>query len=129
MARRGSKHPTDLELEILKVLWAAGPCTVKQLQEGLAASRELAYTTVTTMLTIMASKGFVRKRRQGTGHEYEALVPRQEASRNMLRDLIDRVYDGSTLAVVQSLLDTIDLDADELAEIRRLVNRKAKEQS
>jgi predicted transcriptional regulator len=129
MARRGSKHPTDLELEILKVLWAAGPCSVKQLQEGLAGSRELAYTTVTTMLTIMANKGFVRKQPRGAGHVYEALIPRHEATGNMLRDLIDRVYDGSTLAVVQSLLETTDLDADELAAIRRLVNRKAKEQS
>src|SRR5205823_3099150 len=129
MARRGSKHPTDLELEILKVLWTSGPCSVKQIREGLAASRGLAYTTVATMLTIMANKGFVRKRRSGTGSAYEALVPRHKASGGMLQDLIDRVYDGSTLAVVQSLLDTADIDADELAEIRRLVNRKAKEQS
>jgi predicted transcriptional regulator len=129
MARRGSKHPTDLELELLKVLWASGPCTVKQLREGLAASRGLAYTTVVTVLTIMANKGFVRKRRAGAATVYEALLPRDEATGGMLRDLIDRVYDGSTLAVVQSLLDAADLDADELAEIRRLVNRKAKEQS
>jgi predicted transcriptional regulator len=129
MARRGSKHPTDLELAILKVLWAQGPSSVKQIQEGLAASRPLAYTTVVTMLTIMASKGFVRKQRQEGGHAYEAIIPRREASGNMLQDLIDKVYDGSTLAVVQSLLDTADLDAVELAEIRRLVNRKAKEQS
>src|SRR5262245_42996981 len=129
MARRQSKHPTELELEILKVLWTVGPCSVKQLQEGLAASRARAYTTIVTMLTIMANQGCVRKRRQGSGHVYEALIPRQEASGGMLRDLIDRVYDGSTLAVVQSLLDTSDLDAEELAEIRRLVNRKAKEQS
>jgi predicted transcriptional regulator len=128
MARRQSKHPTELELEILKVLWNCGPCSVKQIQEGLAAGRARAYTTVVTMLTIMANKGFVRKRRVGNGHVFEALVPRQEASGGMLRDLIDRVYDGSTLAVVQSLLDTRDLDAEELAAIRRLVNRKAKEQ-
>jgi BlaI family penicillinase repressor len=81
------------------------------------------------MLTIMSSKGFVRKRRLGTGHVYEALIKRHKASGNMLRDLIDKVYDGSTLAVVQSLLDTADIDADELSAIRRLVNRKAKEQS
>src|SRR5262249_4018007 len=120
MARHGSKHPTDLELELLKVLWASGPCTVKQLQQGLAGSRGLAYTTVVTMLTIMANKGFVRKRRAGAATVYEAVLQRQEASGGMLRDLVERVYDGSTLAVVQSLLDAADLDADELAEIRRL---------
>jgi len=129
MARRGSKHPTELELEILKVLWAAGPSSATRVREGLAASRGLAYTTVATMLAIMAGKGLVRKTRSGGGPAYAAAVPRQKASGGLLRDLIDRVYDGSTLAVVQSLLDTADLDAEELAEIRRLVNRKAKEQS
>jgi BlaI family transcriptional regulator, penicillinase repressor len=128
MARRGSKHPTDLELEILKALWALGPCSVKQIQERLAASRGLAYTTVVTMLTIMANKRFVRKRRLRNGYVYEALVPRDKASGNMLQDLIDRVFDGSTLAVVQSLLVTTDIDAEELTQIRRLINRKAKEQ-
>ena len=88
-----------------------------------------AYTTVVTMLTIMVSKRLVRKRRRPTGHVYEALVQRAKASSNMLRELIDKVYDGSTLAVVQSLLDSTEIDADELAQIRRLVNRKAKEQS
>jgi predicted transcriptional regulator len=129
MARRGSKHPTDLELEILKVLWSRGPCSVKQIQEGLAPARELAYTTVVTMLTIMVSKALVRKRRLGNGHVYEAVVARHVAGGSMLQELIEKVYDGSTLAVVQSLLDTADIDADELAQIRRLVNRKAKEQS
>jgi BlaI family penicillinase repressor len=128
MARHGSKHPTDLELAILKVLWSQGCSSVKQIQEGLAASRALAYTTIVTMLTIMTSKGYVRKRRLGSGFGYEPMVQRHEASGNMLQELIDKVYDGSTLAVVQSLLDTADIDADELAQIRRLVNRKAKEQ-
>jgi predicted transcriptional regulator len=126
MARRGSKHPTDLELEILKVLWTHGPCPVKRIQEELAPSRALAYTTVVTMLTIMTSKGFVRKRRLGGGHVYEAALQRHQASGNMLQELIDKVYDGSTLAVVQSLLDSAEIDANELAEIRRLVNRKAR---
>jgi BlaI family penicillinase repressor len=129
MARHGSKHPTDLELAILKVLWTRGPCTVKGIQEGLAETRALAYTTVVTMVTIMANKGFVRKQRRGPGYVYQAMIRRHEASGDMLQDLINRVYDGSTLAVVQSLLDTADIDADELAQIRRLVNRKAREQS
>lgn len=129
MARRGSKHPTDLELEILKVLWSQGPCSVKQLQEGLSASRKLAYTTIVTMLTIMTNKGFVRKRNADQGPVYEASIAKQKASGNMLQDLVDRLYDGSTLAVVQSLLDQSEINADELAQIRRLVNRKVKEQS
>jgi predicted transcriptional regulator len=129
MARHGSKHPTHLELAILKVVWTQGPCSIKQIQEGLAASRELAYSTVVTMLAIMASKGFVRKRRKANSHIYEAILQREQASGGLLQDLVQRVYDGSTLGVMQSLLDMGDIDAGELEEIRRLVNRKAKEQS
>jgi predicted transcriptional regulator len=127
MARQGSKHPTDLELAILKVLWTRGPCGLRQIQHGLGPERALAYTTVATMLTIMASKGFVQKSRAQGGLVYESLLIRDEASSSMLRDLVERVYDGSTLAVMQSLLDLGDIDSDELAAIRRLINRKGKE--
>lgn len=127
MARQTSKHPTDLELAILKVLWTRGPSGLRKIQDGLGPERALAYTTVATMLTIMASKGFVRKSRAQGGSVYEALLVRDEASSSMLRDLVERVYDGSTLALMQSLLDMGDIDSEELAAIRRLINRKGKE--
>jgi BlaI family transcriptional regulator, penicillinase repressor len=129
MARPTSKHPTELELEILKVLWRQGPASVKQIQEALAPQRELAYTTIATMLSIMAGKKYLRKKRGTAGPIYEATVDEQRAAGGMLQDLVDRVYDGSTLAVIHQLLDTADIDADELARIRKLINRKAKEQS
>lgn len=128
MPRPTAKHPTELELEILQVLWNEGPCTVKQIQEALAPGRKLAYTTVCTMFTIMTSKGYVRKSRGGTGQRYEAKVPREKAAGRMLEDLVRRVYAGSRLAAMQQLLDTSELDADEMAEIRRLIQRKMKEQ-
>src|SRR5262249_37088845 len=128
MARPSSRHPTELELEILKALWARGPCSVKQIQEALAESRELAYTTVMTMLTIMTNKKYVRRVSSGSGNTYEAVIGQEAASGNMLQDLVDRVYDGSVPAVVQQLLESSDLDADELEAIRQLIRRKQKEQ-
>jgi predicted transcriptional regulator len=128
MARPSSRHPTELELEILKVLWNQGACSVKQIQEALAQSRELAYTTVMTMLTIMTNKKYVRRTKSGAGNVYEAAIQQDAASGNMLQDLVDRVYDGSVPAVVQQLLESSDLDAEELEAIRQLIRRKQKEQ-
>jgi BlaI family penicillinase repressor len=126
MARPSSRHPTELELEILKVLWSQGPCSVKQIQEALA-TRELAYTTVMTMLTIMTNKKYVRRTKAGAGNVYEAALKQDAASGNMLQDIVDRVYDGSVPAVVQQLLESSDLDARELEAIRQLISRKQKE--
>jgi BlaI family penicillinase repressor len=128
MPRRSSKHPTELELEILKTLWAAGPSSVRQIQDALAPERGLAYTTVMTMLTIMANKGYVRRAKVGNGFVYRARIEQQAASSGMLQDLTDRLFGGSTAAVVQHLLDTSELDTKELDQCRQLVARKRKEQ-
>src|SRR5437868_13220255 len=119
MARPSSRHPTELELAILKVLWSQGPSSVKQIQEALAETRELAYTTVTTMLTIMANKRYVRRTKSGAGAIYTAAIEQDAASGNMLQDLVERVYDGSVPAVMQQLIETSDLDPEELEEIRQ----------
>jgi len=128
MARPSSRYPTELELAILKVLWSQGPSSVKQIQEALAQTRELAYTTITTMLTIMANKRYVRRTRSGTGAVDAAAIEQEAASSNMLQDLVDRVYDGSVPAVMQQLIETSDLDSQELEAIRQLIRRKQKEQ-
>jgi BlaI family transcriptional regulator, penicillinase repressor len=126
MARPLSRHPTELELEILKILWNQGPCSVKQIQEALAGTRGLAYTTIMTMLTIMTNKKYVRRNKAGASNTYEAAIKQDAASSNMLQDIVDRVFDGSVPAVVQQLLESSDLDAQELEAIRQLISRKQK---
>lgn len=127
MPRSMSKHPTELELEILKVLWRIGPATVRQVRDELAAVRDLAYTTVMTMMTIMDSKGYLKRNKDGRSFVYEATYHEQKASRNMLQDVVDRLFGGSTKAVLQHLLETSELDEDELKQIRSLINRKSRE--
>lgn len=127
MPRSMSKHPTELELEILKVLWRIGPATVRQVRDELAAVRDLAYTTVMTMMTIMDSKGYLKRNKDGRSFVYEATYQEQKASRNMLQDVVDRLFGGSTKAVLQHLLETSELDEDELKQIRSLINRKSRE--
>ncbi len=127
MARNVSKHPTELELEILKVLWRTGPATVRQVRDELAAVRDLAYTSVMTVMTIMADKGYVKRTKSGRSYVYQATYHEERASRSMLQDIIDRLFGGSTTAVMQHLLEVSEIDDDELKAIRALINRKSRE--
>jgi len=128
MARSGSEHPTELELAMLKVLWQRAPQTVEAVRDALAAAgRDLTYSSVITVLNIMVRKKYVRRTKHGRAFEYSPVVEEQGVHRRMLEDLLNRVFDGSARAVVLELLETSDIDSDELDAIRKLVNRKARE--
>ncbi len=130
MARQESEHPTELELEILKVLWDESPLPVREVRARLAAEadRPLAHSSVITMLNIMHRKGFLRRRKEGKSFLFTPKVKKESVSGGMMGDLLSRVFDGSPSAMMLNLLETADIGADELAEIRKLINRKAKEQ-
>jgi predicted transcriptional regulator len=130
MPRPESDHPTALELDILKVLWSEAPLAVREVRVRLErdAGRPLAHSSVITMLNIMHRKGFLRRKRQGKAFLFTPKIEKDCVTGNMMRDLISRAFDGSAKALVLNLLNTTDLDADELAEMRKLISRKAKEQ-
>jgi BlaI family penicillinase repressor len=130
MARAESEYPTELELEILKVLWAESPLPVRDVRTRLEseAGRTLAHSSVITMLNIMHRKGFLRRVKDGKAFLFSPKVEKQQVTGKMAGDLVSRVFDGSPTALMLNLLETSDLDAEELAELRRLINRKAKEQ-
>ena len=129
MARRPSRHPTELELEILKISWRQGPATVRQVRDQLNKLRPLAYTSVMTVMNIMVKKGYLQRSKQGVSYVYRSRISRQTSTRRMLSDLVDRVFDGSASAVMLNLLETADIDQSDLQELHELINRKAKEQS
>ena len=81
------------------------------------------------MMNIMVDKKYLRRKKETGGYSYRARVTEHATSRRMLRDLVDRAFDGSSLAVVQRLIDTGDLNHQELDVLRRLIGRKAKESS
>jgi BlaI family transcriptional regulator, penicillinase repressor len=130
MARTGSNYPTELELEILKILWDTSPLPVRDVRARLAeqAGRPLSHSSVITMLNIMVRKGYLRRRKEGKSLLFTPRVERQSVAGGILGDLLSRVFDGSPSAMVLNLIETADLDADEVAELRRLITRKAKEQ-
>ena len=130
MARPGSEHPTELELEILKVLWDDSPLPVREVRARLEAQadRSLAHSSVITMLNIMHRKGYVRRRKEGKSFLFSPKLRKETVAGGIMGDLLSRVFDGSASALVLNLLETTDLDSAELAELRKLIARKAKEQ-
>lgn len=129
MPRPRSEHPTELELQILKVLWERHPQTVRDVRQALAeGGRPLAHTSVITTLNVMVRKNYLSRSMQGKACLFEPCVSRDTATRRMLDDLVQRVFDGSARTVMLNLFDAADLDADDLKELRRLINQKAKEQ-
>ena len=130
MGRPASQHPTELELEILKVLWRDGPAPVRHVRDALAAAgRDLAYTSVMTIMNIMADKKYVRRTKDagGASFVYHPRVSEKSTSRRMLKDLVDRVFGGSAAAAMLHLLETSDVTDEELHQLRQLIARKAKE--
>lgn len=129
MARPKSENPTELELEILKILWQESPLSVRDVRLQLAKlGRDLTHSSVITMLNIMVRKGYLEREKEGKAFLFSPTESKQNVTSSIVGDVVSRVFEGSTSAMMLSLLDTGDLDADELGEIRKLINRKAKEQ-
>jgi predicted transcriptional regulator len=122
MARPANNHPTDGELEILRVLWDRGTATLGDVCESLRRERQVATTTVATMLGVMLEKGLVRRKRAARGNQWSAVVTRDAAAKGMVGKLVDSVFDGSAGRLVSHLVEGGKLSADELAELRSLVN-------
>lgn len=126
MARPASRHPTELELQVLKILWRDGESPVMSVRDALAEDqgRDIARTSVVTTLNIMADKRLVRRRQERRAYLFTAAVAQEEVSQGMLGDLLDRVFDGSAEALLLNLLESEHVDQDEHRALRRLINRK-----
>ncbi|MBX3411382.1 MAG: BlaI/MecI/CopY family transcriptional regulator [Pirellulales bacterium] len=129
MARPQSPHPTPAELELLKLLWEHGPATGRELHERLTASgRERAYTSVMTLLNILVDKGAVTRERQGKSHRYAAKSAQQNVRRRVLRDVWDRLFEGSAEELVTHLLEATSPDAKEIESIREAIENYRRKQ-
>jgi BlaI family transcriptional regulator, penicillinase repressor len=106
---------TPLELEIMQVLWQAGPCTVAEVQPKLKA--ELAYTTVQTMLNVLLRKNKVKRVQEGRAYRYRPAVSRERATGNALSDLVKRMFGGSSEALLMAMVDTRQISAEELSRV------------
>lgn len=130
MPRRASEHPTELELEILKVLWPQAPRPVREIRLALAEQgRDLAHTTVITTLNVMVRKKYLKRTMQGNACLFEPRISRDQVSTRMLGDLVDRVFDGSAAAVMLRLFDCADVRPEDLKELRQIIKQKSQEKT
>jgi BlaI family transcriptional regulator, penicillinase repressor len=126
MAKRRTAKPTEAELAILRVLWQLGPCTVREVNDALQKARGTGYTTTLKLLQIMTEKGLVRRNDSARSHVYQASAPAETTQRQLVRDLVDRAFGGSAQKLVMQALATRRASAEELAEIRGLLDELEK---
>jgi predicted transcriptional regulator len=113
---------TQGELEIMKVVWARGSVTVRDVYEALAETKKTAYTTVMTMMKILEQKKFLKKSQADRAHVYRAAQPEKTVVGAMVRDFVNRVFNGSAEPLLVHLVEEHDLspeDLDEIAQLRR----------
>ena len=115
------RKPTDAELSILRVLWSRGPSTVRDVHDTLG--RDGAYTTILKLLQIMMEKRLVRRNESARTHVYEAAYSQDQTQQQLVTDLLDRVFDGSAAKLVLQALATGKASPEELAEIRKLIEK------
>jgi predicted transcriptional regulator len=117
MAKSEKPTLTKLELQIMQVIWKQGASTVTAVQQALP--QDLAYTTVQTMLNILHRKGKLRRELHGRAFAYTATVTEAKASTHAVRDLVDRMFGGSSEELVMSLIKSRQIDPKKIAELTR----------
>lgn len=122
MSRDTSPKPTPGELEILRVLWAQGPSTVRDVHEALAKSKDMGYTTVLKLLQIMTGKGMVKRDEGARAHIYEARQPADKTKRQLVGDLLQRAFSGSASDLMLHALSSKKTSHQEIEEIRRMLD-------
>lgn len=115
--------PTDAELEILHVLWANGPSTVRHVHESLSQSRDIGYTTALKLMQIMHEKGLLHRDEAGKSHTYTAAVGEEATQRNLVDRFVETAFRGSASKLVMQVLGQHRASREELDEIKQLLNQ------
>ena len=121
------KQPSDLELQVLGVLWRGGPLPVRGVMEAMPDGKKRAYTTLLSVLQVMEKKGLVSHSVDGRTHVFKPCVTERQVLRPLFSRLVDHVFGGEPVAAVQGLLENAEVSDEELAEIRRLIDDQSGE--
>ncbi len=124
---------TEVELELMSILWKLEEGSVNDVMSALPKERDLAYTSISTILRILEQKKIVKTRKEGRGHVYIPVLKKPEYEAKSVRHMVDKVFDGAPIAMVSALvkqlLDTKDLNQSELTEIQVLLAKAARKPS
>ncbi len=116
-------QPTQVELQILRILWELGPSPVREIHARLNADKGTIYSTTGKMLSVMLEKGLVRRDENASPLIYRAAFSRETAGKRMLSDLIEKVYDGAAMSLVLQALASTQATKQELNEVRRFLDQ------
>ena len=128
MARDSLDDLGELQKTVMEIVWQLGEASVNQVKAKLGR-RKLAYTTVLSVMQKLDKAGWLRHREEGRAYIYQPTVSREEAGRSSLRQFINRVCGGDPIAMFQHLLDDQELSAEDLAELRKMIDKRRKELS
>jgi BlaI family penicillinase repressor len=123
--RPPSKTLTDQELEIMKIVWVRQTATVRDVYEALLERRKVAYTTVMTMMKILEQKGYLNRKQVDRAYVYRPAQPKNQVIGKMVRDFVNRVFNGSAEPLLVHLIEDRGLTGDEIEEIRRLIGERS----
>lgn len=120
---QNEKLLTEVELELMNILWSLGEGSVNQVIEQLPPDRDLAYTSVSTILRILEQKKILKTRKEGRGHIYTPILLRDEFEARTVRHVVEKVFAGTPVSLVRQLLNSGELTASELAEIQKMISQ------
>lgn len=118
-----SKMLTETELELMTILWKLNEGTVADVIAHLPKERDLAYTSVSTILRILEQKNVLKTRKEGRGHIYIPQLKKNEYEAKTVKHVVDRVFDGTPVALVRQLLDSVKLNESDLNELKKLIDQ------
>ncbi len=122
MVKKQNSQPTEVELQILRILWELGPSPVREVHTRLSAQKGTNYSTTVKMLSVMLDKGWVKRDEKASPLIYRTAQSREKTGKRMLGDLIEKVYDGATMSLVLQALASSKPTKEELDEVRELLD-------
>lgn len=122
MGKKRTSQPTEVELQMLRILWELGPSPVREVHARLYAEKGTNYSTTVKMLSVMLDKGLVKRDEKASPHIYRPTQSREKTGKRMLGDLIEKVYDGAAMSLVLQALASSTPTKEELDEVRELLD-------
>jgi BlaI family penicillinase repressor len=121
------KRPSELEMQVLGILWNNGPSSVRQVLESMTDGKKRAYTTVLTILQVMEKKGLLTHTSKGNAHIYKPAASRDKIVKPIINRLVDNAFAGSSAGLVLSLLGQGKLSDDEIGELQEVLEKAVKD--
>lgn len=118
----------ETEMEVLHHVWDMGEATVKQVRKRILEDREVAYTTIMTVMKNLAEKGYLKYRKDGVSYVYSPAKEPESVRSNLIKDLMKKVFKGSPKELVQTLVNSKEMSADDIMEIKDMINKMEDDQ-